>query len=101
MQLTEDKNDNDGMSTDKYNEHWRQARVCKEEVEQRACEKAERCQAEEQQRVEAEKHRAEEQAKRWVGYSWLIMMELTVLGRGGRCPTAWKGQGEGVRAARV
>ena len=48
MQLTKDKNDNDGMSTTKYDECWRQVRAYKEEAEQRACEEVEHYQAEEQ-----------------------------------------------------
>ena len=73
----------------------------KEEVEQRVCEEAEHCQAEAQWRLEAERCRAEEQAKKHVSCLWFVMMELTVVGRGGRCTTAWQGQGKGVGAARV
>ena len=47
-QLMEDKNNDDGMSTAKYNEHQRQVKAHKEEVEQRAHEEAEHCQVEEQ-----------------------------------------------------
>ena len=60
VQLAEDKNNNDGVSTTKYNEHYRRARAHKEEVEQRACKEGEHRQAEEQWRVEAERHRAKE-----------------------------------------
>ena len=51
--------------------------------------------------MEVERHRAEEQAKRQVSYSWLIMMELTVLGRGGCYTTVQQGQKEGIGAAGV
>ena len=51
--------------------------------------------------MEAEKCRAEEQAKKHVGHFRFVMMELTVLGGGGCCVTAWKGQGEGVEASGV
>ena len=54
VQLVEDKNDNDSVSATKYNEHQRQARVYKEEVEQRAHKETEHHQAEEQQKVETE-----------------------------------------------
>ena len=40
-QLAEDINDEDGVSTAKYNECQRQAKARKEEVEQRAREEAE------------------------------------------------------------
>ena len=89
----EDENDNDSMSAAKYNECWRQVRVYKEEVEH--------CQVEEQWRVEAERCRAEEQAKRWVSYSWLVMTELMVLCRGGHCTTVQQRQKEGIRATGV
>ena len=101
VQLVEDKNDDDGMSTAKYNECQRRARARKEEAERRAREEAECCQAEEQRRVEAERRRAEEQAKRHVSHFCFVVMELMVLGRGGRCTTVRKGQGEGVGAAGV
>ena len=97
----EDKNDDDSMSSTKYNEHQRQARVCKEEAEQRVCEEVEYHQAEEQRRVEAEKRKAKEQAKRRVSYPWLIMTELMVLGGGGCCATAQQRQKEGVGATEV
>ena len=57
------------------------------EEEWRACKEAEHHQVEEQRRVETERQRAKEQAKRQVSYSWLIMMELMVLCRGGHCVT--------------
>ena len=63
-QLVDNKNDNDSVSTAKYNKCWRQARAHKEEAEWRACEKVEHHQAEEQWRVEAERCRAKEQAKK-------------------------------------
>ena len=88
-QLAEDVNDEDGISAMKYNEWRRQAKACKEE--------AERCQAEEQQRVEMERRRAKEQAKKCVSHFCFVMTELTVSGRGGCCATARKGQGKGVR----
>ena len=47
VQLMEDENNNDGMSTTKYNEHWRWVKTHKEEAEQRAHEKTECHQAEE------------------------------------------------------
>ena len=43
----EDKTDDDSVGAAKYNECWRQARVYKEVVEQRACEEVEHCQVEE------------------------------------------------------
>ena len=101
VQLAEDVNDKDGVSAAKYNEHRRQAKVRKEEVERRARKEAEHRQAEEQRRLEVERRRAEEQAKKHVSHLWFVMTELTVLGRGGRCTTAQKGQGQGVGAARV
>ena len=101
VQLVEDVNDKDGVSTAKYNERWRRAKVCKEEAERRAREEVEHHQAEEQRRLEAERCRAEEQAKKHVSHLWFVMTELTVLGRGDHCTTAWKGQGQGVGAARV
>ena len=90
-QLMEDENDNNGVSTAKYNECCRQARVHKKEAEWRACKEAEHCQAEEQWRVEVKRHRAKEQAKKHVSGLWLIMTELMVVGRGGRCTTVWQG----------
>ena len=101
MQLTEDENDDDSVSTAKYNEHHRRARACKEEAEQRACKEVERHQVEEQWRVKVERCRAEEQAKRRVSGLCLVMTELTVIGRGGHCTTARQGQGEGVGVARL
>ena len=86
-QLAEDVNDEDGVSTMKYNEHQRRVKVHKEEVE--------RCQAEEQRRLEVERRAAEEQAKRRVSHFWFVVTELTVLGGRGRCATVRKGQGEG------
>ena len=68
-QLKEDENNNDRVSTAKYNERWRQARVHKEEAEQRACEEAECHQVEEQWMVEVERHKAKEQAKKRVSLS--------------------------------
>ena len=41
MQLAEDINDKDSVSTAKYNKHQRQVKACKEEAEQRAWEAAE------------------------------------------------------------
>ena len=107
MQLMEDVNNKDSVSTIKYNECRRRAKACKEEAEwrvweeaeQMAWEEAERCQVEEQRRVEAERHRAEEQAKKRVSHFCFVMTELTVSGGGGRCATARKGQGEGVGGA--
>ena len=107
VQLAEDVNDKDGVSAAKYNEWRRRAKACKEEaerrvhkeVEWRACEEAERRQVEEQWRVEAERCRAEEQAKKRVSHFCFVTTELTVSGRGGRCATARKGQGKGVRGA--
>ena len=61
-QLAEDVNDEDGVSAAKYNEHWRRAKVHKEEAEQRAREEAE-------WRVEVERRKAEEQAKKRVSLS--------------------------------
>ena len=101
VQLTEDVNDEDGVSAVKYNEHQRQVKTHKEEVEQRACKEAECHQVSEQQRLEAERHMAKEQAKRHISHFWFVMTELTVLDGGGRYTTAQKGQGEGVGAARV
>ena len=98
-QLAEDVNNEDGVSTTKYNERWRRAKACKEEAERRAHEEAERHQAEEQRRVEAERHKAEEQAKRRVSGLWLVMMELMVVDRGGCCITVRQGQGEGIGVA--
>ena len=40
-QLAEDVNDEDSISTAKYNECWRQVKACKEEVEWRVWEEAE------------------------------------------------------------
>ena len=100
-QLAEDVNDEDGVSAVKYNERRRQAKACKEEAEQRACEEVECRQAEEQRRLEAERRMAEEQAKRWISHFWFVMMELTVLGGGGHCTTVQEGQGQGVGAAGV
>ena len=69
-QLTEDVNNKDGVSAVKYNEHWRQVKVYKEEVEQRAWEEAEwMAQEEAEQRAEVERHKAEEQAKNRVSLS--------------------------------
>ena len=99
-QLVENENNDNGMNATKYNKHWRQVRTHKE-TEWRVCEEAECHQVEEQWRMETERHRAEEQAKKWVSYSWLIVMELMVLGGGGRCITAWQRQKEGIRAVRV
>ena len=108
-QLVEDINDEDGVSAAKYNERRRRVRARKEEAEWRAWEEAERIVWEEverrvhekQWRVEAERRKAEEQAKKRVSHFWFVMTELTVLGGGGCCATAQKGQGEGVGAARV
>ena len=47
-------------------------------MEWRACEEVECCQAEEQQRLEVERHRAEEQAKKHVSCFWFVMTELIV-----------------------
>ena len=94
-QLAED------VSAAKYNKRRRRAKTRKEEAERRACEEAECRQAEKQRRLEVERRAAEEQAKRRVSYFWFGMMELMVLGGGGRCTTAWEGQGQGVGAARV
>ena len=77
VQLAEDINDEDSVSTTKYNERQRRAKARKEEVERRAREEAEqiareeaeRRVREEQQRVEAERHKAEEQAKKRVSPS--------------------------------
>ena len=99
MQLTEDVNDEDGVSAAKYNKRRRRAKARKEEAERRAREEAERCQAEEQWRVEVERRRAEEQAKKRVSHFCFVMTELTVSGGGGHCATARKGQGEGVGGA--
>ena len=96
MQLVEDINDEDGVSAAKYNEHQRRAKARKEEVERRVHKEVERCQVEEQRRLEAERRAAEEQAKRRVSHFWFVMTELTVLGGGGHCTTAREGQGEGV-----
>ena len=71
-------------------------KLCKEEAEQRVCEKAECHQVEEQWRLEVERCRAKEQAKTCVSCFWFGMMELMVLSRGGHCTTAQEGQGEGV-----
>ena len=109
VQLVEDVNNEDGISTVKYNERWRQVKACKEEVEWRAWEEAEQMvweeaeqrACEEQWRVEVERHRAEEQAKKCVSCFWFVMMELMVLDGGGRCATVWKGQGESVGATGV
>ena len=62
----EDENDNNGLSTAKHNECQRQARVCQDEVEQRAHEETEHHQVEEQQRVQTERYRAEEQVKKCI-----------------------------------
>ena len=97
MQLTEDVNNEDGVSAMKYNKCRRQVKACKEEAEQRAGEEAEQMAWEEvERRAEVERHKAEEQAKKRVSHLWLAMMELTVVGRGGRCTTARQGQGEGA-----
>ena len=101
VQLMEDVNDEDSVSAMKYNKCWRGGKACKKEVEWRACEEAEHHEAEEQWRVETERHRAKEQAKKCVSCFWLVMMELTVLGRGGYYITVWQGQGKGIRAAGV
>ena len=93
MQLVEDVNNEDSVSATKYNKCQRRVKACKEEVQH--------CQTEEQQRLEVERHRAKEQAKKCVSHFWFIMMELTVLGGGGRCATAWKRQGQGGGAASV
>ena len=92
-QLAEDVNNEDSVSAAKYNERRRRAKARKEEAERRARKEAERRQAEEQRRLEAERRRAKEQAKKRVSRLWLVMTELTVLGGGGRCATAQKGQG--------
>ena len=109
VQLMEDINDEDSVSAAKYNKRQRRAKARKEEAEQRAREEAEQIAweeaeqraCEEQWRVEAERRKAEEQAKKHISHFWLVMIELTVLGRGGRCATVRKGQGEDVRAAGV
>ena len=98
-QLAEDVNDEDGVSATKYNECRRRAKVRKEEAERRVHEEAEHRQVEEQRRVEVERRRAEEQAKRRISGLWLVVTELTVVGRGGRCTTVRQGQGEGVGGA--
>ena len=41
VQLAEDVNNEDGISTAKYNERQRQVKACKEEAEQRVWEEAE------------------------------------------------------------
>ena len=74
VQLVEDENNDNSMSATKYNEQWR---------------------------VEVERRRAKEQAKRWVSYSWLVMIELMVLGGGGHYTTVWQRQKEGVGATGV
>ena len=68
IQLVEDVNNKDGISTVKYNKRWRRAKVRKEEAEQRVHEEAECRQAEEQWRLEAERCRAKEQAKKCVSH---------------------------------
>ena len=98
VQLTEDVNDEDGVSATKYNERQRRVKACKEEVERRAWEEAEQMAWEEVEwRVEVERRKAEEQAKKRVSRLWLAMTELTVIGGGDHCTTAWQGQGEGIR----
>ena len=100
VQLMEDVNDKDSVSAAKYNECWRRAKACKEEVEWRVWEEAEWVAQEEVEwRVEVERCKAEEQAKKRVNGLWLVMMELMVVGRGGCCTTVWQGQGEGVGVA--
>ena len=69
-QLMEDINDEDDISAVKYNKCWRQAKACKEEVEQRAWEEAEQMAWEEvERRMEVERHKAEEQAKKRMSLS--------------------------------
>ena len=69
-QLTEDVNDEDGVSAVKYNKRRRRAKVRKEEVEWRVREEAERMAREEaERRAEVERHKAEEQAKKRVSLS--------------------------------
>ena len=76
--------------------------MCKEEVEQRVWEEAEwMVQEEAEQRAEVERRKTKEQAKKRVSGLWLAMMELTVVGAGGRCTTAQQGQGKGIGATRV
>ena len=66
-QLTEDVNNEDGISAAKYNKCQRWAKVYKEEAEQRVWEEAEQMAWEEaKQRVEVEKSKAKEQAKKRV-----------------------------------
>ena len=101
MQLVEDINDKDGVSTVKYNKCWRQAKVHKEKMEQRVHEEAECHQAAEQWRLKVERCRAEEQAKKHISCLWFVMMELTVVDGGGHCIIAWQGQGKSVGVARV
>ena len=70
MQLTEDVNNEDCVSGTKYNEHWRQVKVCKEEVEWRVWEEAEwMAQEEAERRAEVERHKVKEQAKKRVSLS--------------------------------
>ena len=77
VQLVEDINDEDGVSTVKYNKCRRRVKARKEEAERRAREEAERIAREEaeqrareeQWRVEAERHKAKEQAKKRVSPS--------------------------------
>ena len=68
VQLTEDVNDEDGVSATKYNECQRRVKVHKEEAEQRVHKEAECRQAEEQWRLEAERCRAKEQAKKCISH---------------------------------
>ena len=69
-QLTEDVNNEDGISIMKHNECWRQAKACKKEAEQRVWEEAEQMVQEEmEQRAEVERHKTEEQAKKSVSMS--------------------------------
>ena len=51
--------------------------------------------------MEAERCRAEEQAKKCISHFWLVIMELTVVDRGGHCATVQQGQCEGIGATSV
>ena len=67
MQLIEDVNNEDGVSTTKYNECCRQAKAHKEEAEQWAWEEAEWMAWEEAEwRAEVERYKVKEQAKKRV-----------------------------------
>ena len=62
---------------------WEETEWIAQEAEQRV--------RKEQWRVEAERHKAKAQVKKCVSHFWFVMTELTVLGGGGHCATAWKG----------